>query len=91
MRLNTGCIIELDADYEGGPVVSSQGAGTTTSWMDCKVFCESNSAKYFTWMGPTFGANDRNSCWCRNVKTGSKSTVARVFGEVAACGNAYRH
>ena len=91
VTFTTGCIIELDADYTGSPVTNSAGAGTSTSWMDCKAFCESNAAKYFTWLGPTHATNQRNSCWCRNVKTGTgpSTTSGRVFGEVAGCGNEY--
>ena len=82
----TGCNIELDANYVGGSVANSKGAGTSASWMDCIAFCKLNAAKYFTWVGPTLNRNP-NSCWCRNVKAGSSNSYGRVFGEVAGCGN----
>ena len=65
----------------------NQAPGLSNSWTDCQQFCGSNSAKYFTWVGPD-GSNEEYSCWCRNVKGGEWFANGRVFGETANCTNA---
>ena len=62
VKSTTGCIIELATDYETGSIINSTGANTSKSWMDCKTFCRTNAAKYFTWMGPTYSLGAQFDC-----------------------------
>ena len=84
---NQTCDVELDQDYPGGQVTHYQLSGTSNSWIACKQFCYSNTAKYFTWIG-TDGSNQEYSCWCRNVQSGGLSVSGRVSGDTSGCSNA---
>ena len=72
--------VEFDRDYWSGQITIHQAPGVSDSWTDCQLFCRSNGAKYFTWIGPN-GSDEEYSCWCRNVKGGGFPVSGRVFGE----------